>query len=83
MNIYTKSDVKKFIRLLNIGLKNGTGNELKIWTHGITYDGTTIPKEYYISLEFRGTIQADKIQSIIEEDILDSDIDELMNDLNA
>jgi len=78
MNIITKSDIKKFTRLLKAGLKKGTRKEMKNYSSATMLDGTDVVTGYYVSLEFSFMVDASEIDDILNEDMLDNEIDELL-----
>jgi hypothetical protein len=80
MNIITSSDVDKFLKLLKAGLKDGRKKELKEYTSATTFDGTSVVKEYYVSLEFRFMIDREFIDNMFIEDNFDvsSQVDDLL-----
>ncbi len=78
MNIVTKSDKKKFIALLKAGLKNGTSQELKIYSSARKYESMDVVKDYYVSLEFKFDIDVEHIDEIVFNDLTDNEIDELL-----
>lgn len=79
MNIITKSDVEKFVKLLRAGLINGKRKELTTYTSATTYDGTEVVKEYYVSLEFKFLVDQDKVEEAFIED--DFNVNNQINDL--
>ncbi len=79
MNIVTKSDVKKFLHLLKAGLKSGERKELKIYTDTKTLDGTNIPIDHYVSLEFRFRVKDEDLEELIREDSYDDLVDKIIN----
>lgn len=80
MNIITNSDVKKFLTLIKAGLKNGNKKELRIHDSASFFDGITVAKSHYVSVEFSFHIDPDKLQELfIEEDAgLTNQIDDLL-----
>jgi hypothetical protein len=79
MNIVTKSELKRFIELSKIGIKHGRRKEIRNYTSVTTYDGTDVPKEYYISLELRYFCDADEIQDLIEKENFGHDLDDIIS----
>jgi hypothetical protein len=79
MNIITNADVKKFLTLVQAGLKNGKKRELKNYTSASTYDGINVVKEYYVSLELSFTVDREIIDTLFAED--DFDVSNQVNDL--
>lgn|GEM_PF-2214515 len=80
MNIITKSDKKKFIQLLKLGLKNGTQKNMTTYSGTTNHEGTLVVKEYYVSLDFRFLIDPEHIDKLIAEDFIENEIDDLLND---
>lgn len=80
MNIITKSDIKKFIALIKVGLKKGHSKELTIYSDAERHHGTRIPKEYYVSLSLKFRIDPESVEKIVAEDFLDNEIEDLFND---
>ncbi len=80
MNIITSADVDKFLKLMKAGMQHGREKELKDYTSATTYSGTSVPKEYYVSLEFRFRVDREIIDSVFAEDDFDvkNQIDELL-----
>lgn len=78
MNITTKSDIKKFIALLKVGLKNGTSKEMTNYSSATKYDGIDVVKEYYVALDFRFKIKPEFIDAIVFNDLMDNEIEELL-----
>ncbi len=79
MNIITTSDVKKFLKLLQAGLKQGDKKELKTYTHGTMYDDTPVVREYFVKLDFSFTISREVVDDIFAEE--DFDASEQLKDL--
>lgn len=79
MNIITKSDTKKFIALLKIGLKKGERKEMKNWSNVTMFNETDAPEEYYVSLEFNFFINPEDVKNIISNDLMENEIEELLN----
>lgn len=79
MNIITNADVKKFLTLVQAGIKTGKQKTLKNYTSGSTYDGTNVVKDYYVSLEFSFHVDREIIDSLFAED--DFDLSNQVNDL--
>jgi len=80
MNIITKSDKKKFIQLLKMGLKNGIQKNLTTYSASTSHHGTPVVKEYYVSLEFQFLIDPEHIEKLLAEDFIENEIDDLLND---
>jgi hypothetical protein len=79
MNIITNADLKKFLTLVQAGMKHGKKRELNNYTSGLTYDGTNVVKEYYVSLELSFTVDREIIDNLFAED--DFDVSNQVNDL--
>jgi hypothetical protein len=83
MNIITNADVKKFLTLVQAGIKHGKNRNLKNYTSGSTHDGTNVVKEYYVSLELSFRVDREIIDNLFVEDDFDvsNQINDLMKDL--
>lgn len=81
MNLITKSDVKKFIELLKGGLTSGTKKEMSVYTSASTYDGTGVPKEYYVSIEFKFMCDPQMIEDIQNKDAFDNELKDFISKL--
>lgn len=80
MQIITKADVDKFLKLVKAGLKDSTNKELNIYDSAIVFDGTEVTKEHYVSLEFRFKVSREVIDRLFVEDSFDvsNEIDNLL-----
>jgi hypothetical protein len=83
MNIITNADVKKFLTLVQAGMKHGKKRQLKNYTNGSAYEGTNVVKEYYVSLELSFTVDREIIDNLFTEDDFDvsNQVNDLMKDL--
>lgn len=81
MNIITNADMKKFLMLVQAGIKSGTKRELSNYNSASCYDGTNIAKEYYVNVQFSFLIERDKLEEFfIEDDAgLSNQIKEMIN----
>jgi len=82
MNLVTKADIKRFLQLLEIGLKEGKKVELKNYTSADTHDGTNIAKSYYVSIEFCFHCATESIGALVDSDAVDDEIKEMIKTLN-
>lgn len=82
MNIITKGDIKKFVKLLGIGLKNGQSKDMHIYTSATTVDGTNVASEYFVSIELKFKVKTEFVDDMISEDNIESDINDMLGNLN-
>ena len=82
-HIYTKSDVRKFIRLLKEGLKHGERKSLSVSTIGGFDDNLGIEEPIFIRLEFHCHVDPSHLDDLIQLDIAENDIDDIMSELNG
>lgn len=80
MNIITNADVKKFLTLLQTGLKNGKRKELKNYSCTASCGND---KDYYVHLEFSFYINKEIVEDTFIEDDFDTSnqINDLLNGL--
>ena len=79
MTLITNADVKKFLKLVEVGMRNGKKRSLTNYTSATTYDGTNVKKEYYVSLSFSYTVDAKDLDELfVDEDL---DVSNQINDL--
>lgn len=78
MNIVTKSDVNKFLKLVKLGLNHGTAKNLKNYSRATMVDGTNIPKSYYVSLELSFNIDPEHLGQMLFDDSIETEIDDLL-----
>lgn len=83
MNIITKGDVEKFLKLVKAGLKHGKSKEMRNYTASSNFDGTHIAKEYYVNIELSFKIEPEILEKLFAEDDFDlqKSIDDLMKDI--
>jgi len=71
MNIITQADVDKFLILAKAGFLKGQKKELKNYTSANCFDGTNVPKNYYVSIEFSFTVDADVLDNLFNQESFD------------
>lgn len=84
MNIITIADIEKFITLTKAGIASGKGREMRIYTAASDIiNGTNVPQNYFISLEFRFTLTADTVDKIFatQDPDIDSKVKDLLKDI--
>lgn len=81
MNIVTKADTKKFIALLKAGLIEGRQKDMSIYTSATMFDGTDVPKSYYVSIELRYHVDPSVINDLLDKDNFDDELKDLLGSM--
>lgn len=81
MNIITRADIKKFIKLMKAGITEGKQKEMKIYSSASNYDGTNVPKEWFCNIEFSFRLAPEIIDAIVEEESVDDEIKDMLKNL--
>ena len=83
MNIITKGDVKKFLKLVKVGMKYGTNKELKNFSSNLADKNNDGDQKYYVSLDFSFSISKNIIDGVFIDDDFDvsNEIKKLVDEL--
>jgi hypothetical protein len=81
MNLVTKADIKRFLQLLEIGLKEGKIEECRNFVCSNKHDGTDVIKEWFVSLDFTFKCSPEAIHDIVDSDSVDDEIKDMIKNL--